>query len=221
MRRATPPLLIVVALTACGGGEQSATPPPPITRQALAVMVPRKADFPPDVRSLAPIDTTVDRGYVTNTKASAATPDPTDSGPELARLGRTGGYRNDVGSYTSVHTIAWAEASVDAFERDDEAQRFLDAQFSALREQEGTVDRFGRKTVDVEPRSVPAGLEPATELQYTLVAGSDRLRVALVAFRVGRVVGWSNVARIDELDPQPLADGLAQTLRRQVELVVG
>jgi hypothetical protein len=113
--------------------------------------------------------------------------------------------------------IAWADASVDAFERDDQAQSFLDAQFAALREQEGTVDRFGRKTVSVEPRSVPAGLEPATELEYTVVAGHDRFRVALVAFRVGRVVGWSEVARIDKLDPQPLADALAQTLKRRAE----
>jgi hypothetical protein len=222
LMRATPPLfLVVVTLAACGGVEQSATPPPPITRQALAAMVPRTADFPPEVRSLAPIDTDVLRGYVTNAKASAETPDRTDSGADLDRLGRTGGYHNLVGSYTSVQTIAWAEASVDAFERDDEAQRFLDAQFSELREQEGKEDRWKRKIVDVEQASVPAGLGPATGLRYRLVAGSDRLRVALLAFRVGRVVGWSNVARVNKLDPQPLADALAQILRRQVELVAG
>jgi hypothetical protein len=221
MRRATPSLLIVVALTACAGGEQGATPRPPITRQALAAMVPRTANFPPEVRSLAPTDTAVDRGYVTNAKASAGSPDPSDSGADLTRLGRTGGYHNLVATYTFVSTLAWAEASVDAFQRDDEAQRFLDAQFAALGEQAGKENPTKGKIVDVEPASVPAGLGPATALRYTLVAGLDRMRVALVAFRVGRVVGWSNVARVDKLDPQALADALAQTLRRQVEFVVG
>lgn len=227
MRRAAPSLLIVVALTACGGGQQRSTPPAPITRQALAAMVPRTANFPPEVRSLAPSaaveapSAAVRRGYVTNAKASAETPDPSDSGADLTRLGRTGGYHNLVATYTFVSTLAWAEASVDAFERDDEAQRFLDAQFAALGEQAGKENPTKGKIVDVEPASVPAGLGPATALRYTLVAGPDRTRVALVAFRVGRVVGWSNVARVDKLDPQPLADALAQTLRRQVELVVG
>ena len=214
-----PQLLFAIALTACGGGQESAAPPPPITRQALAAMVPRASAFPSEVRNLAPTDTAVSRGYVTSAQASEKTPDPTDSGPDLARLGRTGGYHNVVSTYTFVQTLAWAEASVDAFQREDEAQRFLDAQFVDLREQEGREDPTKGKIINIEEASVSAALGPATGVRYDWVAGPDRLWEALVAFRVGRVVGWSIVARVDELDPMPIADALAQTLKRRVERV--
>jgi hypothetical protein len=226
MRQALGPVLIVLALAACGSqrseSPQSTTTAAPITQKALAAMVPPPAAFPRQVRTLTltkPPDAAVTAQNVTNAKASANTPSPTDSGADLAQLGRTGGYQEAVSTYSFVQTIAWAEASVDAFTNADEAQRYLEKQSSDLRAQDGKEDHWKRTIANVEPVSVSPGLDPATGFHYSLVAGPDRLRVALVGFRVGRVVGWSNVARVDNLDPLPLADELAQTLRRQMERV--
>jgi hypothetical protein len=183
-------------------------------------MVPQTAAFPLEVRSLTqgkPASAFVTRGYLTNGKASADTPDPTDSGAELARAGRTGGYRNLVSTYTFISTIAWASTSIDAFKTAYEAERFLGAQAAVLPAQDGKQDHWGRTIEDVEPIAVAPDLEPASGFRYSLSAGPDRMRIALIGLRVGRVVGWSEVARVDEVDPQPLAEALAQALRRQIE----
>jgi hypothetical protein len=186
-------------------------------------MVPQTAAFPREVRRLTlgkPAGATATRRYVRNAEASKETPDPTDSGADLARAGRTGGYRHLVSTYTFVPTIAWAEASVDAFRSANEAQRFLEVQSSALRAQDGKKDHWGRRISNVEPIPVAPALVPAAGFRYTLGDnGPDPVRVGLVGFRVGRAVGWSEVARVDNLDPQPLAEQLAQTLRRQMEQV--
>jgi hypothetical protein len=146
----------------CSGGEKPTEPTPPITRQALAAMVPQIADFPADVRSLRNGDAAIDRGYVSNARASTRTPDATDTRADLAGLGRTGGYRNTVSAYTFVTTIALAEASVDAFRTDEEAQRFLNSQFSDLRVRAGKEDRDFRATIaSIGPIFVPPALGPA------------------------------------------------------------
>jgi hypothetical protein len=198
--------------------EAEATPHAPITRQALAAMVPQIADFPDGVPLLRN-DAAIDRGYVTNAKASTGTPDPTDTGADLARLGRTGGYRNTVAPYTWVVSFALADASVDAFRSGEEAQRFLNSQFLDLRAQDGKKDPDFRGTIEgFGPRFVPPALGPAQGVRYTLhLPTVGPIHVAVEGFRVGRVVGWSKIARLDKVDPRPLADELAQTLRRQME----
>lgn len=215
--------MIVLALTACSGGQgsespQTTTTAPPITRQALATMVPKTVAFPPEVRSLTqrkPSSAFVTRGYVTNSKASEDTPDPSDSGSDLARLGRTGGYRNTVAPYTFVTTLALAEATVHAFRTDEEAQRFLDAELLDL--QVGEQDpNFGGKIASVQT-FIPPALGPAMGVGYTTVVGNDTFHVALEGFRIGRVVGSSTIARLDKVDPRPLADELAQTLSLQMD----
>jgi hypothetical protein len=182
-------------------------------------MVPQIADFPPAVRSLRNGDAAIDRVYVTNAKASTRTPDPTDTGADLARLGRTGGYRNTVAPYSYVTTFALADAYVDAFGSDEEAQRFLNSQFSDLRAQDGKKDPDFLSTIEgFGPISVPPALGPAKGVRYTLdLATVGPIHVAVEGFRVGRVVGWSKIARLDKVDPRPFADELAQTLRRRME----
>jgi hypothetical protein len=200
--------------------EAEATPSPPIT-QVLPAMVPQIADFPADVRSLRNGDAALDRGYVTNAKASTRTPDPTDTGADLARLGRTGGYRYTVAPYSFVTTFALAEPSVDAFRSDQEAQRFLNSQFSDLRAQDGKADPDFRGTIEgFGPIFVPPALGPAQGVRYTVdLATVGPIHIVVEGFRVGRVVGWSKIARLDKVDPRPLADELAQTLRRRMERV--
>jgi hypothetical protein len=133
---------------------------------------------------------------------------------DLARLGRTGGCQNSVAPYTFVTTLALAEASVHAFRTDEEAQRFLDTEFLDLQAGKQDPD-FGGKIASLQTFD-PPGLEPAVGVQYTTVAGSDTFHVAVEGFRVGRVVGWSTIARLDQVDPRPSADELAQTLNLQM-----
>jgi hypothetical protein len=222
VRYAAVGLLIVFAVAACAGSKRGESAPEPITREVLAAMVPTTRDFPREVRDVAPIDNYVERGYVTNAKAAAKTPDPADSGADLSRAGRTGGYHHLVGTYTSVSTFASAEVSVDAFGSDEEAQRFINKQFSDLQPQVGKEDAKGHGKISfVERPFVPAGLGPASGVRYTFVFGDgEMLHYAVEGFRLGRVAGWSTVARIDEVDPRLLADELAQTLRRQLQRVL-
>ena len=80
-----------------------------------------------------------------------------------------GGYRNSVSPYTFVVNLAWADASVDAFRSDKEAQRFLNGQFSDLRAQDGKKDPdFGSTIEGFGPIFVPPALGPAQGVRYTL-----------------------------------------------------
>jgi hypothetical protein len=124
-----------------------------------------------------------------------------------------------VTTYTFVTTLALAEASVDAFRSDEEAQRFLNGQFSDLRAQAGKEDANFRGTIaSLGPMFVPPALGPAEGVEYAVhVPTVTPIHVAVEGFRRGRVVGWSTIARLDQVDPRPLADELAQALKQQME----
>jgi len=184
-------------------------------------MVPKIAHFPAEVRILRHGDAAIDRRFVTNAEASKRTPDPTDMRADLARLGRTGGYRNTVAPYSYVTTLALADAYVDAFRSGEEAQRFLKLQFLDLRAQEGKKDPDYRSTIEsVGPIFAPPALVPTLGVRYTVdLPTVGPIHIAVEGFRMGRVVGWSKIARLDKVDPRPLADELARTLRQRMDRV--
>jgi hypothetical protein len=147
----------------------------------------------------------------------AQTRDPSDSAADLARLGRTGGYRNDLSTYSYVMSLAWANASVDAFRSDEEAQNFLNGRLSALRSSKDSKDPETGGNLSAVGNFVPVAMSSAIGVRYTVVLRHDRLHLAVVGFQVGRVDGWSEVARIDDRDPAVLAVALARTLRTRME----
>jgi hypothetical protein len=210
----TTTFLAVVLLTSCGG-DRDDKPESPIAPEKLAAMVPEAREFPPEVLDLAPLS--LQRGYVSNAKASAQTRDPSDSAADLARLGRTGGYRNDLSTYSYVMSLAWANASVDAFRSDEEAQNFLNGRLSALRSSKDSKDPETGGNLSAVGNFVPVAMSSAIGVRYTVVLRHDRLHLAVVGFQVGRVDGWSEVARIDDRDPAVLAVALARTLRTRME----
>jgi hypothetical protein len=215
-------MLLALSLAACGGGEHNGVPQKPIPRHDLAAMVPRTADLPSEVRNISSLDSDASREYVTNANASRETPDPADSGPVLARLGRTDGYRYLFSTISNFGGLAIAEASVDAFRSTDEAQGFISKAFSDLRAQEGNKDpTLSGKISFVAAEVVPPALRPAEGAQYTLVFGDgEQLHFALIGFRVGRIVGWSRVARADDVDPRLLAERIAEILRARIQGVL-
>jgi hypothetical protein len=218
LRQAGAAVLVAVALVACGG-ERRASAPQPITRADLAAMIPRTRDFPREVRELPPLEYEVSRGWVTNAEAIEQTPAPDDTAADLARMGRRGGYQHLVATVTSFGGLAWAEAAVDVFRSEEEADRFIADQFSDLRAQEGK-EMPEPRISHVSPTFVPHGLGAATGVRYTLLFGDgEMLHVEVVGFRVGRVAGWTIVARADEVDPGPLAEELARTLRDRIRAV--
>jgi hypothetical protein len=210
---------------ACAGGNESqsdtqhavpSTAPKPFTSNALAAMVPKPAEFPPEVREIPPLGGEFGSGYVSNAAATKETPDPVDSSLDLARQGRTGGYERRFTTYTYIESLALARAAVDAFQTDDEAKRFLSKQFVDLQAQDG--HELGSGKISVGETFVPTGLNSAVGIRYSIVFGNgEKLYYGVIGFRVGRVDGWSVVARVDQTDPTIMGSAIARTLSAQMQ----
>jgi hypothetical protein len=159
--------------------------------------------------------------FSTADDAAASTPDPTDTGADLRRLGRIAGYvrgRNAAGAFSrrppkgllvaSTSAILWRDARFVAasIERDT-------ADYKRLR---GKAIEAGR-LVSVAATKIPSlGIGGTLlHMQVRSARGNDFFTTA-VAFRVGPLRGNAIVGRTDRTNVDTVARQLAQQLRRRM-----
>jgi hypothetical protein len=189
------------------------------TRAQLAVAVLPKHLLGPEATGF---DVDIGSGFANDVAAAEDTLDPTDTGPQLARAGRIGGYglsysRLSCAPFVRRSGLATIESSVDVFRNARAADAFLTKQLRDARRLRGKEVEYG---ILVASRAFPAGriADRAIGLRMTGELGDWRVYETVVAFRAGALVGAVAIDRADLKPSTAQAARLARLLADRVRL---
>ena len=197
------------------------TTAPPWTRAELRAMIPGKKAF----ANLGPYRMAYPE-YTDNAYAAELSTDPDDTAADLASRGRLGGFRGYVDAACSGSCgpgLVYMIAQVDVFKTPEEASAFVGDWISRLADAEGRTlpPNNARHLVSVEEFEPARVGDETAGARYWWYLGSDlgseREFSTLVVFRLGNLVGSTDLVSLD--DPSDYGDGahrLAKLLEQRM-----
>jgi hypothetical protein len=159
--------------------------------------------------------------FSTAQDAAASTPDPSDTGADLRRLGRIAGYvrgRNAAGAFSrrAPKGLLVVGTSASLWRDTRSAAASIERDIADYKRFRGKADQSGR-LVSFEATKVPSlGIGAALfHIHVRPRGGTDRF-MTTVSFRVGSLRGNATVVRGDRRDADTAARHLAGQLKRRM-----
>lgn len=157
-----------------------------------------------------------------NEDAAANTLDPDDSGADLGRGGRIGGYDLlyvDPSAYAAGEGLVSVGTSIDLFTDGTSASALLRKERGDYERLIGTEAPAGT-LARAETWTLEGLGEEAFELRVAYDSSGVRAYGTAVGFRLGRILGWVVVGTADGADVHARVEALARALERRIESVL-